>query len=127
MHGKLSRRKLAGYVADSVRDGVVPGDIIAELAAYLIETGRQRELTLIIRTIEDVLAERGMVVATVTSATPLDDALRQAVIARLQADDVRLRDVVNPSVIGGVKVQTPSQTFDTTIAHKLTLLRGAKL
>ncbi len=123
---KLSRRKLARYAADSVVNGSVPAAVIEELAAYLIESRRQRELALVVRAIEDELAERGTVVASVTSAHGLDDELRTAVTARINAADVRLREIVDPGVIGGVRIATPSATLDTTIRHSLTLLRGAK-
>ncbi len=127
MSGKISRRKMATYIADSVADGLIPAAKLEELAAYIIDSRRQRELTLIVRAIEDALAERGVVVATVTSAFPLDEALRTAVASQVDATEVRLREVIDPSVIGGVRLQTPSAALDTTIAHKLTLLQGAKV
>lgn len=127
MQGKLSRRKIAKYVADSVCDGAVPSQVIDQLSAYLIETKRQRELTLVVRSIEDELTERGTVVASVVSAFPLGDELRSILTAKINAPDVRLHEVIDPSVIGGVRLTTPSATLDTTIAHKLTLLQDAKL
>ena len=126
MQGKLSRRKLATYVADRVENGVVPDVALLELAGYLIETGRQRELTLVVRAIEDVLEQRGIVVATITSARPLDETTKQDLTGVVTSSEVHLREVIDPSVIGGARLQTPSATLDTTIAHKLTLLQSAK-
>lgn len=123
---KLSRRKLAHYVANNVRGGFVSPSVLSEVAAYLVETGRQRELTLVVRAIEDVLAERGVVVASVTSAHPLTNDIRQQLIKKIAAKEVYLHETVDPALIGGVRLQTPSATLDTTIAHKLTLLKGAK-
>lgn len=126
MHGTLSRRKIARYVADTVAQGSVPETVVRELAAYVIESGRERELELIVRAIEDELEQRGVVVATVTSARPIDDTLRGELARQIDGKEVRLREIVEPGVIGGVRVQTPSRQMDATIKHKLTLLRGAK-
>jgi F-type H+-transporting ATPase subunit delta len=127
MHGKLSRRKIAAYVADRVQQGTVPEQVIMEVAAYLYESRRLREMTLVVRAIEDALLERGTVVATVTSARPLDDQLRAAVVKQIGAGEVHLREVVDPSVLGGLRVQTPEASYDATIAHKLNGLRAAKV
>ena len=122
MHGKLSRRKIAAYVADRVQQGAVPEQVLMEVAAYLYESRRLREMTLVVRAIEDALLERGTVVATVTSARPLDDQLKQ-----IGAGEVHLREGVDPSVLGGLRVQTPEASYDATIAHKLNGLRAAKV
>ncbi|MGB4800231.1 MAG: F0F1 ATP synthase subunit delta [Candidatus Saccharimonadales bacterium] len=127
MHGKLSRRKLAQYVAERVREGQVPESVIQEVAAYLVESRRLREMPLVVRSIEDALAERGVVVATVTSARPLTTTLRDAVKAQAGDEEVYLREVVDPSVIGGVRVQTPDASYDGTVQHKLQALRAAKV
>lgn len=127
MNGKLSRRKIAAYVAARVKNGVVPADVLTEVAAYLYETRRLREITLVVRAIEDALMEQGTVIATVTSARPLDEQLRAAVTSQLGTAEVHLREVVDPAVIGGLRVQTPEASYDGTIAHKLNGLRAAKV
>ncbi len=127
MNGRLSRRKIAEYVVAHVRDGVIPARIIEEVAAYLYETRRQREMALVARAIEDTLASHGIVVATVTSARPLGEQLRKAVVNQLGSGTVYLREVVEPSVIGGIRLQTPDASYDGTLAHKLNGLRAAKV
>jgi F-type H+-transporting ATPase subunit delta len=127
MQGKLSRRKIAAYVTSHVKNGVVPSSVLQEVAAYLYETRRLREMTLVVRAIEDALLEKGTVIATVTSARELDSQLRAAVMSQLGSNDVHLREVVDPSVIGGVRIQTPEASYDGTIAHKLNGLRAAKV
>lgn len=123
----MSRRKIATYVSGFAKDGMLPGDIVEELAAYLIDTGRQHELTLIVRTIEDILEQKGVVIATATSAHGLDDSLKEQLKNFINADEFYLREIIEPAVIGGVRLKTPSKTLDTTIAHKLTLLQSAKV
>ncbi|MFZ1249688.1 MAG: F0F1 ATP synthase subunit delta [Candidatus Saccharimonadales bacterium] len=126
---KLSRRKLAVYVADHVKNGTVPAHVMSEVAAYLVESHRLREATLVVRTIEEELEQRGVVVADVTSAFPLDDTMRALIQKQLSAsqqEQVSLRETVDPKLLGGVRLQTPSQTLDATVAHKLNQLRLAK-
>ena len=127
MQGKLSRRKIAQYVAERVRSGLVPEQVMQEVAAYLVETRRVREAALLARAIEDALYEQGTAVVTVTSARPLDDELRQAVAAQVGMRDVYLREVVDPSVLGGIRLQTADASYDATLAHKLNGLRAAKV
>ncbi|MBL8122043.1 F0F1 ATP synthase subunit delta [Candidatus Saccharibacteria bacterium] len=127
MNGKLSRRKLAQYVASRVQGGHVPEAVLQEVAAYLVESRRVREMPLLVRAIEDALLEHGVVVATVTSARPLDDTLREAVKAQAGGAEVHLREIIDSSVLGGVRLQTPDALFDGTVQHKLQALRAAKV
>ncbi|QQS18227.1 F0F1 ATP synthase subunit delta [Candidatus Saccharibacteria bacterium] len=127
MQGKLSRRKIAQYVAEHVPSGRVPEQVMNEVAAYLVETRRVREAALVVRAIEDALFERGIAVVTVTSARPLDDELRQAVTAQVGMRDVYLRELVDPTVLGGIRLQTADASYDGTLAHKLNGLAAAKL
>lgn len=123
---KLSRRKLAQYVASRASGSVVPGEVMRELAAYLIDTRRVRQAELVVRAIEDELAANGMVVADVTSAHPLTDAEKAQIKELVGANSIALRETVDPTVIGGVRVKTPESTLDATIINKLHALKRAK-
>ena len=122
---RLSRRKLAKYVAERLlaNDALV----IEELAALIVEERREREIDLLVLDIEEQLANHGLVVATVESATPLSDTLRQSVIGFLGGDEVRLREMVKPELIGGVRIASPTQEFDGTVAKKLYELKSRKI
>lgn len=125
MRGEISRRKLAQYVVDHADHGVVPEAVIKEVAAYLIESDRRREITLLIRAVEDAFEEAGVVAATVTTARKLDDALRTQIIQLIGGTEVYIRQIVDSSVLGGVKIDTPSASVDLTVKRKLTLLANA--
>ena len=126
MQNKLSRRKLAQYAASRALDGKLPANVLRDLAAYLVENKRVRELELVVRSIEEELADRGIMVANVTTARPISDDLRQAVAKTLSAKHVYLREIVDPSVVGGVRIDTPNARLDSTIKRKLMLLRSKK-
>jgi F-type H+-transporting ATPase subunit delta len=127
MKDKLSRRKLAQYVADTLVAGVEASVVLREVAAYLIDSGRLRETELVIRAIEDTLADRGIVLARVTTATDLTATLRRDIEEMINARQVTLDTMIDPSVIGGVRIEIPGKVLDATVQRKLLALRQAKV
>lgn len=123
----ISRRKLADYVAREIEAGSDIRQLIDQVAAYLIEAGRERDVELMRRTIEIALAHRGIIVANVTTAHPLSATERKAIIAKIDAQRVYLRESVDPAVIGGVRIETPGRRFDATIARHLSRLSALKI
>lgn len=72
----------------------------------------------------------GIVPATAVSARPLDDAQRARLIAALEGRTgkrIRLETRVDPSLIGGMRVQMQGQRFDNTVATRMDRLRRALL
>ena len=126
MKTKLSRRKIASYVAEQSLSGTSLAVLLSEVAAYMIETKTTRQALLMARDIEDALAVRGTVVATVTTARPLVDELRSQIERMIGASDVHMREKLDPSIIGGVLIETPNHRLDATIRQKLSVLRQAK-
>lgn len=126
---KLSRRKIAHYIAERVMAGDT--SVYANLAAYLIETRRVRELPLIERDIEDALLANGVALATVTSAAPLSTQLRSAIKryirAQTGATSVVMREMVDEAVIGGLRLELPGHELDSTIAQRLRQLMKQKV
>jgi ATP synthase F1, delta subunit len=132
MAAGFSRRRLAAYVAEQIAAGAEVSALLRQVAAYLIETRATRDVDVVAATIEEALAERGIVVAEVTTAHALSAALQKQLktevmaLATAPVQSVQLRQVVDPSVIGGVKIALPGQHYDGTIQHKLTALAGTK-
>lgn len=175
----VSRRKLAKYAAEQLLAG--NDAVLEEIAGFLVHEKQEREVELLARDIEVELAERGTIVATVESATSLDEATKDAIkrllssnsgmesltsvegrsAARASRKDarsearapetdgsdratqhvelpdtevpsdriaqVRLREIIRSELIGGVKITTPTQVMDATIAKKLNDLRAKKI
>ena len=126
MPRRLSRRSLALYVADSLAGGAKT-PVVQQLAGYLVESRRTKELELIVRDVEYVLAQKGIVAATVTSAFDLSAETKKAVTELIKnqtkATKIELASQIDPSVIGGVKINLPGYELDQTIAHQLTVLK----
>lgn len=129
----VSRRKLAKYAAEQIMAG--NDTIMEEIASLLVYEKRQREIELLVRDVEAELAEHGEIVASVESARKLDvDTKREiekylmsAVGANNNKSKVTLKESINPTLIGGFKLRTPTATLDATIAKKLNDLRAKKI
>lgn len=124
---RLSRQKLSKYYAASLLSGVGAKKLAIQLAAYLIETKRTKELSMIISDIEYQMSLKGVVIANVTSAHTLDEIAKTALIDLIRrntdATKIRLTEHLDPSVLGGVKLKFTGTELDTTIARRLTTLK----
>jgi F-type H+-transporting ATPase subunit delta len=125
---RISRRKLSQYFADRLAEGVAIKKVIQELAAYLIDSKRTDEVELIIRDTEYALSQRGIVVADIVSARELSVETRNEIAAltkkTFKASHIELRDHIDPTVIGGVRIDFAGLQLDNTIKQKLTALRA---
>ena len=127
MARKLSRRSVAQYIAKQLAEGTAKKDLTQQLAAYLIETRRTREVNLIVRDVQFYLAEQGHVAGTLTSARDLGASTIKAIEAfakeKTGAKTVSLDKNVDEALIGGIKLALPGYELDTTIARQLTTLK----
>lgn len=126
---RASRRKIAGEVAELLLAG--KKDAVKQLAAYLVDTGRQRELELIVRDIEAALADRGVLLAEVAGARKLSGDAEKAVQSYLKkntgATKIHLRETVDPNLLGGVRISIPGSELDSTLRHTLNQLKASKV
>lgn len=124
---KLSRRAVTEYIAEQLLAGAPQQKLIEQLAAYLIESRRTKELNLMVRDIQYYLADKGHVSGTVTTAFELSqatkDALNAFAKAETNAQQVNLDTIVDPTVLGGMKISIPGKELDTTVSRKITLLK----
>ena len=129
----VSRRKLAKYAAEQILAG---NDVVLEeIAGLLIYEKHEREVDLLVRDIEAELADNGEIVASVESARALDDNTRRKIeqfLASAASDKnskpkVSLRESIDPTLIGGFKLQPPTATLDATVSKKLNDLRAKKI
>lgn len=124
---KLSRRAVTEYIAEQLLAGAPQQKLIEQLAAYLIESRRTKELNLMVRDIQYYLADKGHVSGTVTTAFELSQATKDALNAFAKAEtnakQVNLDTIVDPTVLGGMKISIPGKELDTTVSRKITLLK----
>ncbi len=127
---RVSRRALARYAADQLLAGKPARSLGRQLAAVMAEAGQQRDIEFLL---DDTAAElerrRALSIGRVTSATPLNTELRSALRTRLKkvsgAPHVLLEETVDKLVIGGVRIETSTGVWDSTVARKLSQLKEA--
>lgn len=124
---KISRTRIARYVASQSKDGVISSKVIRDVASYLIESGRTRELQLVVRSIEDELAKLGLVIADTVSTEEITDAQKAEIKKLLRAEKLELRQNIDKTIIGGLRVDSPVGTIDFTVANRLRSLKRAKI
>ncbi len=98
------------------------------LSQMLSERGRLELLPEIFRLYDEALrAERGIVIAEVTTAEALGTDAEEAVRKRLAAllgKEVELRPNVDPEIIGGIVARVGDQLIDGSVLSQLRRLRA---
>lgn len=73
-------------------------------------------------------AERGIVVAEVTTAVPMADDTRASLIKKLSASlgrPVSLREKVDASIVGGIRINVGGRVLDGSLSAQLDAMRAA--
>jgi F-type H+-transporting ATPase subunit delta len=71
--------------------------------------------------------QRGIVMAEVRTALPLEDAQRSSVeerLAELTGEKVEMNEVVDESLIGGIAVRIGDRLYDASVRNRLERLRA---
>ncbi len=125
MPGTLSRTKISRYVAEQLKLG--NREVIRELAAYIVDERRLRETDLFVRAILEELEVSGIVVVDATTTESLSDEIKAQIKELTGAKTLEIREHIDPSVLGGIRIETPSQRLDATFARRLSQLRERKI
>jgi F-type H+-transporting ATPase subunit delta len=112
-----------------VRDifgGKVAPEAVA-VAGLAIERGLGASLGTIAERFGEIAeAERGIVVAEVTTAVPLTDALRASLTERLAevlGRPVTLRERVDVAILGGIRINVAGRVLDGSLSSQLDAMR----
>lgn len=127
---QISRHQLAKYAANQLAEGQPSVDLANQLAAYLIEHKQTKNLDLLYADVATELENRGIYgLADVSAARPLTDSQRSSIKHYLQTalkvDKIELRETTDPSLIGGMNIQTATARYDTSIRTQLNKLKKA--
>ena len=94
---------------------------------HLVQQPRGRRIAALLRQAASIVAdEAGLSVATVTSATALDAKQLDRIAAslsRANGRELRINHVIDPSIVGGIRVQIGDDVIDGSVATKLNELR----
>ena len=93
----------------------------------LVQQPRGRRIGGLIRTAASIVAdEAGLAVATVTSASPISSAQLDRLRAGLSKSygrDLEVNLVVDPSIVGGIRVQVGDDVIDGSVSTRINELR----
>ena len=102
--------------------------ILVELLAVMAERRDIAKLTRVRASFEEQLqSAMDLMVVEVTTAVPLDDALREKIIGKLAADlgtEVVLNEHVDASILGGIIMSANGRLIDASVTSQLDRARN---
>ena len=110
-----------GELARNVFAGCNP--VLLDVLAVLAERGDAALLPRVLENYAEQLQSKlNLCVVDVTTAVPLDDALRRIITEKAEADlgtEVVLRESVDKSILGGIIMSTNGKRIDASVASQL--------
>ncbi len=98
------------------------------LALLMVRRGRPGAIDAMVERFgELVRRERGISLAEVRTALPLDAEQREAVVGRLHeltGDEIQINEVVDEALIGGIAVRIGDRLYDASVRSRLERLRA---
>ena len=123
MSNRLSRKKIAEYIAQSITAKSDQGPVLVMVAGYLIANQRVKEIDLIMDEVSYELQSYGIVNAQVSTREKLLAETRSNLMSFISeqtgAKNVLLDEITDPSIIGGMRLKLPRVALDSTINNKL--------
>jgi len=109
----------------------VVGDVLPEavnLVLLMVRRGRPGAIGRMVEHFSELVRRhRGIALAEVRTALPIEEAQRDAVIERLHemtGDEIQINEVVDESLIGGITVRIGDQLYDASVRNRLERLRA---
>ena len=122
---KVSRRTIARAVAARlIAEPERQAHWIQVLAAYMAAHNLTKYAELMVQDIaSELYTQAGVLHASVTSARPLTDSIREQLkaylLAQTDATTISLDESVDPSLIGGLVAKTPDVEIDLSVRTQL--------
>lgn len=123
---KLGSPDAKAALVRSLLDGKASAQTVA-IVEQLVRQPRGRRIGQVLADAASIVADdAGLTVATVVTARPLKPAQLTRLakgLSKNYGQQLKLNQVVDPSVVGGVRVQIGNDVIDGTVATRLTDLR----
>jgi F-type H+-transporting ATPase subunit delta len=99
-------------------------DLTTAFINLMVSKARESALPEIITSfIKQYKEKKGIQIVKLTTAVPMTDNVRNAIIARVKETEniqnLELEEIVNPNIIGGFILQTGDKLIDASIAYDL--------
>lgn len=127
---RLSRRSLSRWIAAELLAGQSIVKVAERAAAVMLASKQESQVDLLMSDVAWELEKRGETTsAVVTTARPMTDELRKK-IKQFIADSTETKRVdidekVDPGLLGGVRIETASSSWDKTVRKALNDIREA--
>lgn len=124
--GRLGDDSAKGALIEKLLRGRASEQTILIVSSLVQQPRERRVRSMLDRAMDLVADQRGSIVATVITATPLNPAQAErlsAVLATRYGKKVGLNSVIDPSVVGGLRVQIADDVIDASVAARLSDLR----
>lgn len=121
---KASRTRIAGVIADKTLQSGISEQLAREVAALLLSEGGVGELDSLLRDVQADWADRGYVEVLAASAHPLSSDAKSTITKQVRtlypdAKQIVVTEVLDPEVIGGVRLSLANQQLDLSVEAKL--------
>lgn len=124
---KTTNAMIAKAVLAQLREGRSVQDVVAETSAFLVSERRSKDVDAIVREVEvRLLKEEGQLELEITAARPISAELKNELVRQFAASNksVQVNEVIDPSVVGGVLVESGEKRLDLTVRRQLQRLKG---
>jgi len=121
---KARRTRIAQVIADKTLKQGGSKRFSQEIAAYLLAERRTGQLDSILRDVQGDWAAAGRVEVIASSAHPLSPAVRADITKQIKrlypkAQKIIVTEVLDPEVVGGVRLNLADQQLDLSVQAKL--------
>jgi len=124
--GRLGDDSAKGALVEKLLEGKASAPTVLIVSSLVRQPRGRRVRQLLNRAMQIVSSQRGRIVATVHTASPLSDAQRSrlgAALAERYDGHVSINEVIDPTVVGGLRVQIADDVIDGSISARLADLR----
>ena len=122
---KLGEPSAKVSLVERLLTGSVSQQTVA-IVSHLVQQPRGRRIGALVKHAAELVADQAsLTIATITVAAPLDEAQLERLKAGLSGSygALRIQQVIDPSVLGGVRIVVGDDVIDDTVATRLKDLR----
>lgn len=122
------RLNVARVIAERTMNLKNPKLLAQEVAGYLLDKNATADIDSLLRDVLAYRAEHGLIEAVIVSAYPLTAMIRKDVMAELktenpQAKSIIITEEIDPTVVGGLRVESVHVQLDLTVRARLNTLK----